>query len=254
MPGLTRNLRLPDNFKLSVVIPVFNEEGTIAETIGRIRASALPKEIIVVDDGSTDRTAQVLETLKDDDLGVFVHDRNLGKGAALCTGFARITGSVVIIQDADLEYDPRDYDQLIQPIVKGAADVVYGSRFISAGPSHRPAPRIPRSGPATWYFWHRAANSIVTTLSNIFTGLNLTDVETCYKVFRRDVIEAIAPTLRERGFGVDPEITAKIARRKYRVCETGISYVGRTYKEGKKIGLADAFRVVWCIVRYAWRD
>jgi glycosyltransferase involved in cell wall biosynthesis len=242
MPNQSDDRSLRDNFKLSVVIPTFNEASTLAEAIRRVRAAPLPKEIIVVDDGSIDGTSGALELLRGDDLRVFRHERNQGKGAALKTGFAKVSGSVILIQDADLEYDPRDYERLVQPIVEGAADVVYGSRFISAAP-HR-----------VLYYWHRVANWFVTTFSNLFTGLNLTDVETCYKVFRREVIEAIVPTLREQGFGIDPELTAKIARRKYRVYEVGISYFGRTYEEGKKIGLADAFRVIWCIVRYAWRD
>ena len=171
-----------------------------------------------------------------------LHERNRGKGAALRTGFAQATGDIVIIQDADLEYDPRQYRRLIQPIVEGVADVVYGSRFLPVGP-HR-----------VLYFWHYVANRALTMLSNMFTDLNLTDMETCYKVFRREVIEAIAPTLKEDRFGIDPELTAKIARRKYRIYEVGISYFGRTYQEGKKIGLADACRVFWSILRYWWRD
>ena len=224
MQGYSGEYSLPDALKLSVVIPAYNEAGTIAETVRRVRATGLPVEIIVVDDGSTDGTAEILKGLTGRDLYVLRHNRNRGKGAALQTGFQRATGGIVIIQDADLEYDPREYSRLIQPIVEGAADVVYGSRFISAAP-HR-----------VLYYWHRVANAMVTTLSNIFTGLNLTDVETCYKVFRREVVEAILPALREEGFGIDPELTAKIARRNYRVYEIGISYFGRTYEEGKKIG------------------
>jgi glycosyltransferase involved in cell wall biosynthesis len=168
------------------------------------------------------------------------HEQNKGKGAALRTGFAHLTGSIVVIQDADLEYDPAQYRQLVQPIVEGVADVVYGSRSLTVGP-HR-----------VLYYWHRIANRVLTTLSNMFTDLNLTDMETCYKVFRREVIDAIAPTLKQNRFGIEPELTAKIARRNYRVFELGISYFGRTYEEGKKIGLRDASQALWCILRY-WR-
>jgi len=164
----------------------------------------------------------------------------MGKGAALRTAFAHVTGTIVVIQDADLEYDPAQYRQLIQPIVEGAADVVYGSRFLTVGP-HR-----------VLYYWHRIANRALTTLSNMFTDLNLTDMETCHKVFRREVIDAITPTLKQNRFGIEPELTAKVARRKYRVFELGISYFGRTYQEGKKIGLRDAVEALWCIFRY-WR-
>ena len=173
-------------------------------------------------------------------LEVVYHERNRGKGAALRTGFGRATGDILIIQDADLEYDPIHYRQLIQPIVEGVADVVYGSRFVPTGP-HR-----------VLYYWHFVANRVLTTLSNMFTDLNLTDMETCYKVFRREVIEAIGPTLKEKRFGIEAELTAKVARRKYRVYEVGITYFGRTYGEGKKIGLRDAFRALWCILRY-WK-
>jgi glycosyltransferase involved in cell wall biosynthesis len=171
-----------------------------------------------------------------------LHERNRGKGAAVRTGFTQAAGDIVIIQDADLEYDPAQYSRLIQPIVEGVADVVYGSRFLSIG-QHR-----------VLYFWHYVGNRALTMLSNIFTDLNLSDMETCYKAFRSEVIQAITPTLKEDRFGIDPELTAKIARRKYRVYEVGISYFGRTYQEGKKIGLADAFRVFWSILKYWWGD
>jgi len=235
--------RIPPELRLSVVVPVYNEAGSIEEILRRVREVPIAKEIIVVDDGSTDGTRERLAALEGQPgLRVLYHPRNQGKGAALRTGFAQVTGDIAIVQDADLEYDPAHYPQLIQPIVEGVADVVFGSRFVTGGP-HR-----------VLYFWHSVANRVLTTLSNALTDLNLTDMETCYKVFRREVIQAIAPTLKENRFGFEAEITAKVARRKYRVYEIGISYFGRTYREGKKIGLADAFRALWCIVRYAMAD
>lgn len=234
---------LPTNLRLSVVVPVYNEKDTLAEIVRRVRAVPIPKEILLVDDGSTDGTRELLAAMDGvDDVRVILHERNQGKGAAVRTGFAKATGDIVIIQDADLEYDPDQYHRLIQPIVEGVADVVYGSRFLASGP-HR-----------VLYFWHYLGNRALTTLSNIFTDLNLTDMETCYKVFRRDVIQAILPTLRENRFGCDPELTAKVARRKYRIYEVGISYFGRTYQEGKKIGIRDACRVFVSILRYWWSD
>jgi len=227
--------------QLSVVIPVHNEERTIGEVVRRVRAVEIPKEIIVVDDGSTDRTREVLaELAAGGDLLILDHPENRGKGAALRTAFARLSGQIVIIQDADLEYDPAEYDRLIGPIVEGLADVVYGSRFLTSQP-HR-----------VLYYWHSVGNRLLTAMSNIFTDLNLTDMETCYKVFRREVIEAVAPTLKQNRFGIEPELTAKVARGKYRIYELGISYHGRTYAEGKKIGLRDALHAAWCIVRY-WK-
>lgn len=232
---------LPDRFLLSVVIPVYNERETVAEIVRRVRAVPLPLEIILVDDGSTDGTREILDQMEPaDDLRIFHHERNRGKGASLRTGFAHVRGQVVVIQDADLEYDAGQFPSLIQPIVEGRADVVYGSRFLTGGP-HR-----------VLYFWHYVANRLLTTLSNMFTDLNLTDMETCYKVFRREVIDAIAPTLRQNRFGIEPEMTAKVARRGYRVYEMGITYDGRTYEAGKKIGLRDAFQAVWCILRF-WK-
>ncbi len=234
---------MPEGLKLSVVVPVYNERGTIDEIVRRIRAVPIPKEILLVDDGSTDGTRDLLASLDGQgDVRVILHEHNQGKGAAVRTGFSEATGDIVIIQDADLEYDPAQYHRLIQPIVEGAADVVYGSRFLPTGP-HR-----------VLYFWHYVGNRALTMLSNIFTDLNLTDMETCYKVFRREVIEAITPTLKENRFGIDPELTAKIARRKYRIYEVGISYFGRTYQEGKKIGFPDACRVFVSILRYWWKD
>ncbi|MBN2021542.1 MAG: UDP-N-acetylglucosamine 2-epimerase (non-hydrolyzing) [Pirellulales bacterium] len=230
---------LPPGFLLSVVVPIFNERDTLAEILRQIRAVPIPKEIILVDDGSTDGTRELLAALEGEpDLRIIHHPRNRGKGAALRTGFGHVQGDVVVIQDADLEYSPSQYPQLIQPIVEGVADVVYGSRFLAGGP-HR-----------VLYFWHSVANRMLTTLSNMFTDLNLTDMETCYKVFRREVIEAIRPTLKQERFGIEPELTAKFARRRYRIFEIGIRYTGRTYEEGKKIGLKDAFEALWCTIRY----
>jgi glycosyltransferase involved in cell wall biosynthesis len=223
------------------VIPIFNERDTVGRIIERVRSVPIPKEIILVDDGSTDGTRELLQEMEGQpDLRIFYHPKNRGKGAALRTGFAQAGGDVVIIQDADLEYDPAQYPQLIQPIVEGVADVVFGSRFSAEGP-HR-----------VLYFWHYIANRMLTTLSNVFTDLNLSDMETCYKVFRREVLQTIGPTLKEEGFGIEPELTAKLARHNYRIYEIGISYFGRTYREGKKIGLSDAFHALWCIVRYGF--
>jgi glycosyltransferase involved in cell wall biosynthesis len=232
---------IPPELRVSVVVPVFNEKPTLEEILRRIRADSIPKEIILIDDGSTDGTREMLAEMESEpDLVVVYHERNQGKGAALRTGFHHATGDILIIQDADLEYDPIHYPQLVQPIVEGVADVVYGSRFVPTGP-HR-----------VLYFWHYVANWFLTFLSNMFTGLNLTDMETCYKVFRREVIESVAPTLKENRFGIEAELTAKVARRQYRVYEVGITYFGRTYSEGKKIGVRDAFRALWCILRY-WK-
>jgi glycosyltransferase involved in cell wall biosynthesis len=235
--------RIPPELRLSVLVPAYNEEGTIAEIIRRIRAVPIPKEVIVVEDGSSDGTRQVLESMQGEpDLRIFFHPQNCGKGAALRTAMSHVTGDIVIIQDADLEYNPEEYPQLIRPIVEGNADVVFGSRFITDGP-HR-----------VFYYWHSVANRLLTLFSNLFTDLGLSDMETCFKVFRRDVVEALAPTLKENRFGIEPELAAKIARRGYRVFEMGISYSGRTYEEGKKIGLRDAIRAIWCIVRYSRWD
>jgi glycosyltransferase involved in cell wall biosynthesis len=222
---------------LSVVIPVFNEEATLLELVERVRASPVDKELILVDDGSTDRSRELLTELADHpDIEVILHDVNQGKGAALRTGFQAATGDITIVQDADLEYDPSEYPKLIEPILEGKADVVYGSRF-AGGESHR-----------VLYFWHSVGNKVLTLMSNMFTDLNLTDMETCYKVFRTPVIKSI--DIEESRFGFEPEITAKIARRGLRIYEVGISYSGRTYDEGKKIGWKDGVRAVWCIVKY----
>lgn len=222
---------------LSVVVPCFNEAATILHLLERVRLSPVnPKQIIVVDDGSTDGTCELLRGLHADDLTVLFHECNRGKGAALATGFAAATGEICIVQDADLEYDPAEYPLVIAPIVQGKADVVYGSRFQGAAP-HRVV-----------YFWHRVGNGFLTLLSNMFTDLNLTDMETCYKAFRTDIIQAIR--IQEHRFGFEPEITAKLARKRCRIYEVGISYYGRTYDEGKKIGWRDGVRAIWCIMKY----
>ncbi|MCP9830036.1 glycosyltransferase family 2 protein [Synechococcus sp. HJ21-Hayes] len=222
---------------LSVVIPCFNEAATILDLIERVRqAPVASKQIIVVDDGSSDGTRELLQGLQASDLTVLLHERNQGKGAALATGFRAARGEICIVQDADLEYDPAEYPLVIGPIVQGKADVVFGSRFQGAAP-HRVV-----------YFWHRVGNGFLTLLSNMFTDLNLTDMETCYKAFRTEIIQAIP--IREKRFGFEPEITAKLARRRCRIFEVGISYYGRTYDEGKKIGWKDGVRAVWCILKY----
>jgi glycosyltransferase involved in cell wall biosynthesis len=237
---------VPADFKLSVVIPVYNEERWIREVVRRVQAVPIPKEIVIVEDCSTDNTRTILKELEADydNLLVVYQPYNQGKGSALREGFRRATGDVVLIQDADLEYDPAEYPRLIRPILENRADVVYGSRFI--GETHR-----------VLYFWHSIANRMLTLLSNVFTNLNLTDMETCYKVFRREVLEGIA--LKSNRFGFEPEITAKIARRRpgqraWRIYETPISYSGRTYEEGKKIGLKDAFNALYCILRFRYFD
>jgi glycosyltransferase involved in cell wall biosynthesis len=225
--------------KLSVVIPVYNEATTIRTIVTRVRAVELPAELelVIVDDDSTDGTRDVLEDLsREPGIRVITHERNRGKGAALRSGFASATGNIVIIQDADLEYDPQEYPRLIQPIIDGRADVVFGSRF-SGGQCHR-----------VLYFWHYLGNRFLTLLSNACTNLNLTDMETCYKVFRREIIQGL--DLREDRFGFEPEVTAKIAALGCRIYEVGISYAGRTYEEGKKIGWRDGVRAIWCIVKY----
>jgi glycosyltransferase involved in cell wall biosynthesis len=237
---------IPKGFKLSVVIPVFNEERWLAELVRRVQAVEIPKELILVNDKSTDGTPSVLEQIEKqyDNVRVFHQPVNMGKGAALREGFKHCTGDLVIVQDADWEYDPAEYPKLIQPILDGRADVVIGSRFI--GESHR-----------VLYYWHSVANKALTMLSNWFTNLNLTDMETCYKVFKREVIQSI--TLKSNRFGFEPEVTAKIARKRkgqppWRIFEVPISYSGRTYEEGKKIRLKDAFQALYCIVRYWLKD
>ena len=226
--------------KLSVIIPAYNESATIEGIVSRVQAVPLSKEIIIVDDASTDGTCEVLERLQaQDNVFVYYHKVNQGKGAALRTGIRHASGEMVIIQDADLEYDPNEYPKLMAPIEAGLADVVYGSRF-AGGEAHR-----------VLYFWHSVGNRFLTLLSNMFTNLNLTDMEVCYKVFRRDVLERLE--IEEDRFGFEPEITAKIARMGCRIYEVGISYRGRTYREGKKIGWRDGIRAVICIVKYGLR-
>ncbi len=231
---------LPTGFVLSVVIPIYNELKTIETVVGRIRATGLPLEMILVDDGSKDGTRDILNGWRDQpDMKIIFHSVNQGKGAALRTGFAAATGDVVIVQDADLEYDPAEFAKLIQPIVEQQADVVFGSRF--AGDNQR-----------VLYFWHYVGNRVLTLLSNMMTNLNLSDMETCYKAFRREVIQKIAPTLQENRFGIEPELTAKLASLPaIRIYERPISYAGRTYAEGKKITWRDGFHALYCIVRYS---
>jgi glycosyltransferase involved in cell wall biosynthesis len=230
---------LPEGFVLSVVIPVYNEVKTVAEVVQRVRSCGVPVEIILVDDGSRDGTRELLNTWRGQpDLQIIFHEKNQGKGAALRTGFTRATGDVVIVQDADLEYDPAEFPQLIQPIVENRADCVFGSRFL--GNDHR-----------VLYFWHSLGNRFLTLLSNMMTNLNLTDMETCYKAFRREVIQKVAPHLCENRFGIEPEITAKVAALPgVRIYERPISYSGRTYAEGKKITWRDGVKALWCIVKY----
>ncbi|RMF84870.1 MAG: glycosyltransferase family 2 protein [Planctomycetota bacterium] len=232
--------------RLSIVIPVYNEKATLRAIVRRVLDAPidLDRELIIVDDYSTDGTRDLYDALPsefpDADIRVFQHDRNRGKGAALRTGFAQVRGDIIIIQDADLEYSPTDYPRLLKPILDGRADVVYGSRFIG-GQEHR-----------VLYFWHYMGNRFLTLLSNMFTDLNLTDMETCYKVFRSEVLAGIR--IRSDRFGVEPELTAKVARGRWRIYETGISYSGRSYEEGKKITWRDGVKAIFAIVRFAFSD
>lgn len=241
--------------KVSVVIPIYNERATIEELIHRVQAVDIEKEIIIVDDGSSDGTREFLRELAEnamhnphvmmlpqtehklrtDNIRVFFHERNQGKGAALRRGFQEAQGEIILVQDADLEYDPQDYHKLLEPIERGMADVVYGSRFLG-GPRR------------VLFFWHYVGNKVLTTLSNMFTNVNLSDVWTCYKAFRREVLQKI--DLREDRFGFEPEVTAKVTRGRWRVYEVPISYWGRTYAEGKKITWKDGVRGIWCVLRY----
>jgi glycosyltransferase involved in cell wall biosynthesis len=218
-------------------MPCFNERSTIEEIVDRVLESPFTAELVIVDDGSTDGTRDVLAKLDDPRIRVVLHDRNQGKGAALRTGFKHAAADYVIIQDADLEYDPGEYGVMVAPLIDGRADVVYGSRFQG------------HDGRRVLYFWHSIGNRILTLASNVFTNLYLTDMETCYKAFRREVVESI--TIEEDRFGFEPEITAKVAAAKWRVYEVGISYSGRTYSEGKKIGWRDGVHAIVCIVRYS---
>ncbi|MBY0476167.1 MAG: glycosyltransferase family 2 protein [Chitinophagaceae bacterium] len=235
---------IPDIFKLSIVIPAYNEARTIHLILDKVAAVQLvnniQKEVIIINDCSTDDTRAAIENyIKQSELNIVLHNHemNKGKGAALHTGIQKATGELVIIQDADLEYNPEEYNVLLKPVLDGFADVVYGSRFMG-GNAHR-----------ILFFWHSIGNKVLTTLSNMFTNLNLTDMETCYKLFRREIIQSI--DLKETRFGFEPEVTAKISRQpNIRIYEVGISYYGRTYAEGKKINWKDGFRAIWCILRY----
>lgn len=225
--------------KLSVIIPSYNERGTIEEIIRRIKAVSLPdleKEIIVVDDGSKDGTREILKSIEG--IRVILHKTNQGKGGAVKTGFQNITGDFVLIQDADLEYDPEDYKKLLSPILSGNADVVYGSRFVGGEP-HR-----------VLYVFHYAGNRFLTLFSNLLTGLNLSDMETCYKLFRREVVDSFKHKIRARRFGIEPELTARVAKGNWRVYEVGVAYYGRTYEEGKKISWKDGLAAIWHIIYY----
>lgn len=230
----------PAEFRLSIVMPVFNEEATVREVLARVAALPLDKQIIVVDDCSTDGTRRLLEPLSGaEELHVIYKPRNEGKGAALRTGFAAASGDVIVVQDADLEYDPCDIPRLLEPIVRGEADVVYGSRFLHEKPQDRS-------------LLHRLGNAVLTRASNLLTGLPLTDMETCYKAFRREALEGL--TIQQNRFGFEPEVTARLARRGCRIVERPISYHARSYAEGKKIGLRDAWNAFYCIVRYGLAD
>lgn len=239
---------IPEDMTLSVVIPVYNEQDTLMELVNRVREVPIRKELVLVDDCSKDDTRTVLKALEletpdpDNQISVYYHDKNKGKGGALKTGFSKAKGDIIIIQDADLEYDPAEYPRLIQPIVQGRADVVYGSRFLGDHP-HR-----------VLYYWHYLGNNFLTQLSNCFTNLNLTDMETCYKVFTKEVLEQIHPKLQQNRFGFEPEVTARVARLKCRIYEMSCSYSGRTYEQGKKIGWRDGVQALYCIVRYGLAD
>ncbi len=236
---------IPDNFLLSIVIPIYNERNTFMQLLDRVREVPVRKEIVLVDDCSQDGTRDLLKNLEqqpNDDplnrLSFQYHEVNRGKGAAVRTGLNRATGDVFIIQDADLEYDPAEIPRLLQPIIQGRADVVFGSRFLGDQP-HR-----------VLYYWHYLANKILTMCSNLTTNLNLTDMETCYKLFSKEIMQQIAPKLQQERFGIEPELTARVSAIPCRIFEMSISYHGRTYDEGKKIGLKDGFSALWCIAKY----
>lgn len=232
---------MKDFKKISIVIPIYNEKDTLKNILEAVNKAHLPdelsKEIILVDDFSTDGTRDILKDMKGD-YKILFHEKNKGKGAALRTGFKETTGDIIIIQDADTEYNPQEYEKLLTPILENKADVVYGSRFLGVGP-HR-----------VLFFWHYFGNRTLTNLSNMFTNLNLTDMETCYKVFTKDVLDKILPKLKSNRFGFEPEFTARISKHKLRIYEVGISYYGRTYEEGKKIGWKDGFAAFWHIIKY----
>lgn len=235
------NIKIPDAC-LGVVIPVYNEEKTLHLIVDKVLARPEVAEVVLVDDRSADKTWETMQRLADQHakIRIFRHEVNQGKGAALRTGFREVQSDIVIIQDADLEYDPDEYPKLLAPIIAGKADVVYGSRFLGSG-MHR-----------VLYYWHYLGNQFLTQLSNMFTNLNLTDMETCYKVFRREIIRKI--DIKENRFGFEPEITAKVAKLRVPIYEISISYYGRTYEEGKKIGWKDGMRAVWCILKYRFRS
>jgi glycosyltransferase involved in cell wall biosynthesis len=225
-----------NGFRLSIIIPVYNEKATIRETVESVLNTPYSKEIIVVDDGSIDGTRQILEYFQHPEIVKFFHEKNFGKGRAIRTGFSLATGDIILIQDADLEYDPADYPAMLAPILRSKADVVYGSRFAGHG-THR-----------VLYFWHSIGNKFITLLSNVFTNLNLTDMECCYKAFTRKALADIE--LKENRFGFEPEITAKVARKRLRIYEVPVSYYGRTYEEGKKISWKDGLWALWCVIKY----
>jgi glycosyltransferase involved in cell wall biosynthesis len=233
----------PEDFTLSVLIPVYNEVATLTQILDRVRAVPIKKEVVLVDDGSTDGTRQLLAEKIEGaypDVKVVYHEVNKGKGAALRTAIANATGDIMLVQDADLEYDPREYPNLLAPILDGRADVVFGSRFLGGG-AHR-----------VHFFWHRMGNGLLTLMSNMLTNLNLTDMEVCYKVFKAEALRSI--NLKSNRFDFEPEITAKVAKKRYRIYEVPISYSGRDYEEGKKIGWRDGVQAIWTILKYRIMD